>query len=372
MVDRVHAKDLPVEQFMADYWVKGKPVVIQGAIEDWKARQEWNLQSLCERLGERTVSCRQTHHSSYRNGSRYTTQKMKFSKYIETLLNPRSGFSKSGEKRTYYLAVQNIKEVFPELNEEYQKPTYCPKVHRGPFLWIAPASHFEYTHFDPDDNFLVVVKGTKHVKLFSPACLDMMYPHPLGSLGTTIQSQLDLSEDSFEDFPKFNLDAVQECDVNEGEMLFIPYGYWHQVTSPEVVISINFFCGDASADDFLAKLFSQSLYPTFSYWVLNLIEQNRRNGSKPMQNTQRYSDSQLEDCLQQFFITRYHSRLKSEQVLRLIELTREYCTMKDKEEGIPLDDTPAEKPPRIKIRGLKWRIQGMTMKSFNEMSKEKQ
>lgn len=260
--------------------------------------------------------------------------------------------------------MQYLINIFQNIFFNKIEPIYCPKVNRGPYLWIAPASHFEYTHFDPDDNFLVVIKGKKCVKLFSPEYFDRMYPHPLGSLGTTIQSQLDLSnENSFGNFPKFDKNSMMEyCEITDGEMLFIPYGYWHQVTSPEIVISINFFCGDVSAQEFITKLFSPRLYPTFSYWVLNLIEQNRLNGFKPMVNVGRYTNAQLEDCFQQFFVNRYHGTLTNEQAQLLISLARDYCGKRDQEEGIPNDNNPVEKPPRIKIRGLKWRIQGMTMK----------
>lgn len=181
-------------------------------------------------------------------------------------------------------------------------------------------------------------------------------------MGTTIQSQIDLSEDSFENFPKFDLNLMKECDITDGDMLFIPYGYWHQVTSPEIVISVNFFCGDENAENFLSKLFSDRLFPTFSYWVLNLIEQNRQHGNKPMVNVERYSDEQLAHCLNQFFVSRYHCPLTEEQISKLIVLTREYCTEQDKKENISPVETKAQKPPRIKIRGLKWRIPGITMK----------
>lgn len=81
MVPRVHASDFTVENFLRDYWIPGRPVVISGAVEDWICSTEWTLDNLRKRFGKTNVSCRQTHLSSYRNGSRYTTQTMTVRKY---------------------------------------------------------------------------------------------------------------------------------------------------------------------------------------------------------------------------------------------------------------------------------------------------
>ena len=33
------------------------------------------------------------------------------------------------------------------------------KLHLGPYLWLALRGHYEFCHFDPDDNFLVMIQG---------------------------------------------------------------------------------------------------------------------------------------------------------------------------------------------------------------------
>ena len=37
------------------------------------------------------------------------------------------------------------------------------KLHLGPYLWLALKGHYEFCHFDPDDNFLIMIKGRKQV-----------------------------------------------------------------------------------------------------------------------------------------------------------------------------------------------------------------
>lgn len=73
--------------------------------------------------------------------------------------------------------------------------------------------------------------------------------------GYTLQTQMDLGflteesradeeETFFKEFPQFTDVVCEECTLGRGDMLFIPFGYWHQVTTLDVTISVNFFCGD--------------------------------------------------------------------------------------------------------------------------------
>ncbi|KAL6042699.1 jmjC domain-containing protein 5 isoform X2 [Balamuthia mandrillaris] len=251
-----------VELFLKEYWRKGKPVVITGALENWPALSKWNLDGLKEELKGFNVEVRQnTNTKEYRQGHSFAPRKMKFEEYVDDL---QSGAKAS---RNRYMAVQNVKKTFPSLNQDFSIPSYVPKTHRGPFMWIAPPGHFEYVHIDPDDNFLCIVRGQKRVLLFNPAHLPKMSVNPLGSLGFTLQTQMDLLGDGscltsqdkpsleqlHDTYPSFEDVVCEECTIQDGEILFIPFGYWHQVTSLTACISINFFCGDTDGN-FLWKL----------------------------------------------------------------------------------------------------------------------
>lgn len=102
------------------------------------------------------------------------------------------------------------------------------KLHGGPFLWLAHKGHYEFCHFDPDDNFLLVFKGQKRVRLFPAQDIDKLYPNPLGSKGKTIQSRVDCDDPDMEQYPMFRDAQCIEVSVGAPQNIFCFYFclYW--------------------------------------------------------------------------------------------------------------------------------------------------
>lgn len=209
-VEVIEADDLSVETFEDLYLNGEQPVLIKNYMKNWKALQ-WNLDKLKEKAGHNSVFVRRnTSQESYKVGKKYNIQSMLFSKYIDNLIEGNE------TSKSSYLAVQNIGKALPELFHDIEIPRYVKKLHGGPFLWLAQQGHYEFCHFDPDDNFLIVFAGQKRVRLYPAKHIDKLYPNPLGSKGKTIQSRVDCDAPDFESFPCFK-DA--EC-IEVGEFFF--------------------------------------------------------------------------------------------------------------------------------------------------------
>ena len=95
-------------------------------------------------------------------------------------------------------------------------------------MWVALKGHYEFCHFDPDDNFLVMVRGRKRVLLFGHD-LTGLYPNRLGSKGKTVQSGVHCDDPDLTAHPRFAEAKCEHTVLHPGEMLFIPAFYWHQV-----------------------------------------------------------------------------------------------------------------------------------------------
>lgn len=189
--------NISVEEFELKYLNAEKPVLIKNYMNDWPALH-WNLKKLKDKAGHNEVFVRRnTAHELYKTGKKYNIQSMLFSNYIDNM-EVNNAISQSS-----YLAVQNIRKALPELTNDIQIPKYVKKIHGGPFLWLARTGHYEFCHFDPDDNFLIVLTGKKIVKLFEAKDLKKLYPNPLGSKGKTIQSNVDCDNPDLTLYPMF-------------------------------------------------------------------------------------------------------------------------------------------------------------------------
>ena len=203
-----------IEVFKKEYLDRGKPAILSGFAESWPAIK-WTLSNLKERVGDNFINVRRnTNLDEYKVGQKYNIEKMKFQDYIENIL------SESKKSKGSYMAVQNIKQAFPQIDKEVVVPEFVGKMHAGPFLWIANKGHYEFCHFDPDDNCLVVLNGSKNVRLYG-CDQTTMYPNQLGSKGRTIQSQVFCDDADLEMFPNFINATSYEVINNYNNKLII-------------------------------------------------------------------------------------------------------------------------------------------------------
>ncbi|XP_038059809.1 bifunctional peptidase and arginyl-hydroxylase JMJD5-like [Patiria miniata] len=339
VVEIARVSALTAAEFNVEYFKKDVPVIITDVASKWPAAG-WTLESLKERAGHNKAFIRQnTSKEDYKVGKAYTIRESTLREYINDLDEDNS------RSRNSYLAVQNIKSTFPELEADVPMPDYVGKIHLGPYLWIAVKGHYEYCHFDPDDGLLVVLSGRKKVQLYG--CNPMpLYPNPLGSKGRTIQAQVNCEDPDLERHPLFALATCYQGELGPGEMLYIPSFWWHQVTSVEMSISVNFFFGDAGDNNFITKAMGMNKWPAFSHWLLNIVEQNRNYDA-----LQRVL-AHLPHSLATFLFKEWKERVSREQVKTLVDLVMDYLGVDE----LPTDEERTSKnPPPLKIRGLLWR-----------------
>lgn len=60
--------------------------------------------------------------------------------------------------------------------------------------------------------------------------------------------------------------------LEEGDVLYIPAFWWHQVSALSNGVSVNIFWGEGGESAFLDKIVETQ---PFKYWMLNIVEQNR-------------------------------------------------------------------------------------------------
>ena len=104
-------------------------------------------------------------------------------------------------------------------------------------LWLCLRESHSSPHFDDHHNVLCVVAGRKLVTLWSPEWTRVMRPHTLGGESSN-HSRVDVSR-----LPNGDetLDGAVTHVLTPGDALYIPEGWWHQVTSAPHTVAVNFW-----------------------------------------------------------------------------------------------------------------------------------
>jgi hypothetical protein len=103
----------------------------------------------------------------------------------------------------------------------------------APRIWIGNAIQV-HTHCDFSNNIACVLAGRRRFTLFPPEQLPNLYPAPMDiTLAGVPVSMVPLQNPDFERYPRFRraLAAAQTVELEAGDALFIPYGWWHHVES---------------------------------------------------------------------------------------------------------------------------------------------
>ena len=119
----------------------------------------------------------------------------------------------------------------------------------APRIWIGNAIQIQ-THCDFSNNIACVLAGRRRFTLFPPEQLANLYPAPMDiTLAGVPISTVPLQNPDFERYPRFRqaLAAAQTIELEAGDALFIPYGWWHHVESlPPFNVLVNYWWNNHS------------------------------------------------------------------------------------------------------------------------------
>ena len=115
--------------------------------------------------------------------------------------------------------------------------SHCPSL-TSSLLWVAMTGSLSPLHFDLSDGVLVQLEGVKRFLLFPPSHYAQLAPHPLHHPHDR-QSTLTLcTVPSRASLPAGVSPLL--CTLTPSELLFLPYGWWHQVESRGVSVSATY------------------------------------------------------------------------------------------------------------------------------------
>lgn len=257
-IRRIAQSALSVEQFAQNYQQPGVPVIITGFLKpEWR----WNLDYLCQQLGDQEFVLRCYGRDRYQQDKRQWTtigsgappQNKPFTEFANLL---RQGVA---YEQDIYLAKCPISNTPLQHTDAVQhiqanlRQLGLTKAVSGLNLWVGAAGHQECLHYDPTDGTLIQLYGRKRVILFPPSQTRNLYPFPVsvhlrhGMKLRSWFSQVYPENPDLQAFPNFRHALSHWYDVilEQGEALYIPVGWWHEVISlgdpTDLVCSLNQF-----------------------------------------------------------------------------------------------------------------------------------
>jgi len=223
--------NLSLREFRREYLYPGKPLVITGAIDGWRARSAWTLDYFRSRYGDTSITVHRLDGVHYRPDGTETMHLCSFIDAIET-----------NDFETYPRYVRDDWRLFAthqELLRDYEVPKYffdwfvfLPPFMRliYPRIFIGPKGALTPLHMDiwRTHAWLAQLVGRKRWVLFPPDQEKLLY-------GYSVQPR----KPDLKKFPLFANARPVECTIGPGDLIFVPSGWAHEVTSLDATVSIT-------------------------------------------------------------------------------------------------------------------------------------
>jgi len=222
-------KNLNTEDFLQNYKKMVKPVVIEQLTRQWPAREKWAADYFKQVAGDTQVPLYACVPATEHKHQHAVATTMTLKKYLERL---------EQGKTDLRLFFYNILSGVPKLTQDFSYPEIGLNFFKKlPVLFIAGQGTKVQMHFDIDlaDIFLCHFGGKKKVILFPPEQSRYMYhvPFSFSSLFA-----VDFEHPDYQRYPALNYLQGEEVELNHGDVLYIPPGYWHFIVYQEFGMSI--------------------------------------------------------------------------------------------------------------------------------------
>ncbi|KAJ3413643.1 hypothetical protein HDV05_007711 [Chytridiales sp. JEL 0842] len=227
--------NLSYEDFVKEYAVPNKPVIITDIVPQWPAFSKWTNEFLL---------------------SQYSDVKFR-AEAVELTLKTYASYSArcnlnggAFEESPLYLFDKHF-GTRTKMAEDYTVPSYFSEdllsvlgeSRRPDYKWliIGPARSGSTFHLDPNSTsaWNAVIRGSKKWIMFPPEVVPPgVFPSEDGSEVTTPVSLSEWFLNHYDEMRNWPVKPV-ECICKEGEIIFVPRGWWHAVMNLEETIAIT-------------------------------------------------------------------------------------------------------------------------------------
>ena len=222
-------EDMSKELFLSKYKKEETPVLMKNLTKEWPAREKWSLEYFESLGGDIPVKLYDSKPS--------TDTKLQHA--AEKILPLREYFSllRNGEKDLRMFFFQILKEI-PALQKDFSFPDIGLKFFKDlPVMFLAGKDAKAQMHYDIDNADIILnhFGAKKKVLMFSPDQTPYMYHVPFSY---SAFHKVDFIHPDYEKYPALkHLEGI-EVELQHGDSLYIPPGWWHLVTYEGISYSL--------------------------------------------------------------------------------------------------------------------------------------
>ncbi|MCC8410829.1 cupin-like domain-containing protein [Mucilaginibacter sp. UR6-1] len=235
-IDKVDS--ITKQDFINNYLIPRKPLVIRNATQTWPALQKWTFDYLKEVVGDKTVPLYDSSKADPSAPINASAAEMKFADYIDLI-----------QKQPTDLRIFLFDPIkyAPKLLDDYRSPSDLMGgfLDKYPNMFFGGAGSITFLHYDIDlaHIFHTHFHGRKHIMLFEQKWSERLYCMPFA---TYALEDYDISNPDFKKFPALDGIEGQETILEHGETLFMPTGFWHWMKYLDGSFSISLRAWDKS------------------------------------------------------------------------------------------------------------------------------
>lgn len=222
---------------------KGTPIIATEMLKSWKASTLWSFDFFKERYGSDVVALS--------DGRFQALARLPLAHCIDLILSLDLGDTYKHYGATPYIQDWLVLDIHPELYEDIEVPewfnnwerpfqtTFRPRAPYHDIVALAgPAGATTYIHRDRHRThaWLAQIVGRKKWTIFSPDQYSLVY-NKNAELGAP--AFVNIANPDLESFPRFKDASPIEFVLQPGELIFVPSGWLHQVTSLDPTLSVS-------------------------------------------------------------------------------------------------------------------------------------
>eukprot|EP01128_Nolandella_sp_AFSM9_P001201 TRINITY_DN11309_c0_g1_i1.p1 TRINITY_DN11309_c0_g1~~TRINITY_DN11309_c0_g1_i1.p1 ORF type:complete len:554 (-),score=66.98 TRINITY_DN11309_c0_g1_i1:65-1627(-) len=280
----------PSEAEFFEMVASSRPTVIRGATNSWNARTKWTNEYLLSRFGDIEITVKVNPGGDFEGCEEaslwddYETMELP-ARVLEQLESPHLVVTRPADltlpmrdfvdllprsaelNATFYLEYFPIHEIGDMISDVNPFPWAETLLTRAQFnVWMGDGKTLGKLHFDPFDNLLALIAGEKNLTLYHPHHNEALYEGHIREarfeyeaetstfarsnlLESTsmVMSPVNIRNPNFTNYPLFSdiAPTAVHCTVEEGDVLYLPSFWWHEVQStPDISqrnIAVNYW-----------------------------------------------------------------------------------------------------------------------------------